>query len=129
MRYLVSMLILSSLCGCQQENESPSVDIPAVDVLDDGVRAELALPAKDKLTLATNADVQFVKTLSPEVVAAVERSVTPQSAKFRIVAARPVGEYLLLWIGFPEVMDGGAHVIYSVEKKKLVGTFLGGYSG
>ena len=129
MRCVVSMLILSSLCGCQQENGSPSIDIPPVDVLDDGVRAELALPARDELTLATNADIQFVKTLSPEVIAAVERSVTPQSAEFRIAAARPVGGYLLLWIGFPEVMDGGEHVIYSVEKKKLIGTFVGGYSG
>ncbi|MCC6698150.1 MAG: hypothetical protein IT365_21185 [Candidatus Hydrogenedentes bacterium] len=129
MRYVVSMLILCSLCGCQQKNGTPDIDIPPEDFLDDGIRAELALPAKDELTLATNADVQFVKTLSREVIAAVEQSVTPQSAEFRIAAARPVGGYLLLWIGFPEVMDGGEHVIYSVEKKKLVGTFLGGYSG
>jgi hypothetical protein len=40
-----------------------------------------------------------------------------------------VGEYVLLWIAFPEICDGGIDLIFSVKDMEIVGTFLGGYLG
>lgn len=123
------MLILAVLCGCRQGGGTPESEVSPEEMLDDAARAELHLPAEDELTLVTDADIQFAKTLDPDVSVAVEHYVKQYTAKFRIDAARRVGDYLLLWVSFPEVMDGGVDLIYSVEKGKIVGTFFGGYRG
>jgi len=68
-----------------------------------------------------------VKNLDPAVTKTVEESLKPTTVQ--ISAARPIGNYLLLWVAFPNVVDGGVDLIFSVEKKRIVGTFCGGYRG
>ena len=99
------------------------------ETLEDAARKKLKLPLKDKLTLATEEDVTFVKELSPKTVKAVEKYLKQSGEEITIVAARPVGKHLLLWVAYPKVLDGGIDLIWSTEDQKCVGTFLGGYRG
>lgn len=92
-------------------------------------RSELQLPQADQLTLATQADIDYVKTLPKEVHDTTTTFLQPRHQRFSIVAARPVGRYLLLWISFPSVADGGIDLIYSVEERTFVGEFKGGMRG
>ena len=52
-----------------------------------------------------------------------------RGVKWQVSALREVDAHILLWLNFPEIMDGGVDIIYSKEKKAVVGTFLGGYRG
>lgn len=129
MRTVVLLLVIAALSGCQPRRLADSASIPVEDALSDVARAELHLPSQTDLTLANKADMEFVKNLSPETIRAVEKALKPAGEKVSIVAARPVGNYLLLWVSFPEVADGGVDLLWSVEKNKAVGTFCGGYRG
>lgn len=126
-RWVAVMLVTMALAGCRGPGGTPV--IPATDLLTVSERAKGLLPGEAELTLATEADVHHVSRLSPEVVRTVEQFLKPCGRKSRIVAARPVGHHLLLWVCFPEVKDGGIDLIYSLEKKRVVGTFFGGERG
>jgi len=110
-------------------SEVTNAGIVIVDKLSASRRAELNLPLKDQLTLATKADVAFAKKLTPDTVRAVKTFLKPTTKKIVISAARSEGRHLLLWISFPEVVDGGIDLIWSIENRKCVGAFLGGYRG
>lgn len=125
MEHLLILLATAAVSGCQPG----SVSIPPEVALSGAARAEAGLPAGDELTRPTKTDAAFVTNLNPETVKAVEAFLRPESKKITIHAARPVGSYLLLWIRFPGIADGGIDLIWSVEKNKAVGTFLGGYRG
>ncbi|MFT5469210.1 MAG: hypothetical protein ACI8UO_004325 [Verrucomicrobiales bacterium] len=99
------------------------------NTLSPSARSHLKLPLEDVLTLAVEADTDFAAKLKPKTIKAVTRYLKPTEGKIEISAARSVGDYLLLWIAFPEVIDGGIDLIWSVEEQKSVGTFLGGYRG
>ena len=119
-------LLIIAVSGC--DNDS-SLSFPPEDALSASARDDLKLPPEGELTLATEADMDFVAELTPSTIKAVERFLKPTGEKAVISAARPVGEYLLLWIAFPEVADGGIDLIWSVGKQKCAGAFLGGYRG
>ena len=121
--------LFTVLSGCQKDNTSVETVIPPGDLLSDVARVELHLPAKSELTLAKDADIAFIKTLDPAVRTTVADILKPTGRDFQVIAARPVGKYLLLWVSFPKVADGGIDLIYSTEKKKIVGAFCGGYRG
>ncbi len=127
-RYWITILAVIVM-GCQKADVSVEEAIRPEDALTDSVRTELHLPLKGDLTLAKPADTEFVMGLSPDTVNAVESFLKPAGRKTRIVAARPIGNYILLWVAFPEVADGGVDLIFSLEKKRVVGAFLGGYRG
>ena len=97
--------------------------------MSDAARVEFHLPDKATPTLANKTDMAFVTSVAPETIKAVEEFLKPTGRKIQIVAARPMGDYLLLWVGFQEVTDGGVDLIFSARKKKVVGTFCGGYRG
>ncbi len=128
-RYWIRILAVIVMAGCQKADVSVDEAIRPEDALTDSVRTELHLPLKGDLTLAKPADTEFVMGLSPDTVNAVESFLKPTGRKTRVVAARPIGNYILLWVSFPAVADGGVDLIYSLEKKRVVGTFLGGYRG
>ena len=79
--------------------------------------------------MATAADTEYVRSLDTAVTKTVEDFFRPTGTAFQICAARPIGRYVLLWVSFPKVADGGVDLIYSAEKRKIVGEFLGGYRG
>ena len=115
-----------AVSGCEHDSSLP---VLAENALSASARDELKLPAEDELTLATKVDMDFVAELTPGTIKAVERYLKPSGETVVISAARPVGDYLLLWIAFAEVADGGIDLIWSVEKQDCAGEFLGGYRG
>ncbi len=128
MKYLIVLAVIA-LAGCQKDTACvPSPIVPA-DLLSDNARAQLHLPAKGVPTLATAADMGHVRSLDAAVTRTVEGFLKPTGTAFQICAARPVGRYVLLWVSFPKVADGGVDLIYSVEKGRIVGEFCGGYRG
>ena len=129
LRFLISTLVALVMAGCQKAHVSAEEAIRPEDALSDSARAEHHLPLKHVLTLAKPADTDFVKSLSPDTLKAIELFLEPDERKHQIVAARLIGNYILLWVAFPGVADGGVDLIYSLEKKRVVGTFLGGYRG
>lgn len=129
MRYWVITLGVLVMAGCQKVDVLVEKAIRPEDALTDSARTELHLPLNGDLILAKPIDREFVKSLSPDTVNAIESFLKPSGRKTQIVAARPIGNYILLWVAFPEVADGGVDLIFSLEKKRVVGIFLGGYSG
>ena len=128
MRYLM-MLAVIALAGCQKDTACVLSPIAPADLLSDSARAQLHLPAKSVLTLATAADMEYARSLDAAVTKTVEDFLKPTGTAFQICAARLVGRYVLLWVSFPKFADGGVDLIYSAEKRKIVGEFLGGYRG
>jgi hypothetical protein len=129
-RYLAAILAGIVVLGCAgQSANSNNVASSRDDFLSDDARAQLHLPAKGELTLAKKDDTARIEALPPEVADAVGEYLDSQSVEWCIVAARPVGKYWLLWISFPKIMDGGVDLIYSQERNKIVGEFLGGWRG
>jgi hypothetical protein len=89
------------------------------------------VPAEGVLTLATTADIDRATACSGD--AAIQSAVNDYLAKpgrqWTINAARPVGDYVLLWISFPGTADGGIDLIYSTKDQRIHWTFTGGYRG
>ena len=129
MKYLIIFLTGIAATGCQKAAVSVESALRPEDLLSDSARVELHLPPKTELTLASKTDMEYVKKVSPETIKAVETFLKPTGRDIQISAARPVGDYLLLWIAFPKVADGGVDLIFSAREKKVVGTFCGGYRG
>jgi hypothetical protein len=128
MRNLVILLcVIGPLVGCQNHSGIDGTAIQRLDFLSDGERENLRLPRKAELTLATALDRERIRELGPEVGKAVAAYLKPQA--FEIIAARLIDKHILVWIAFPDVLDGGVDLVYSVEGKRIVGTFLGGYRG
>jgi hypothetical protein len=126
MKILLLAMVMIAVSGCENESKQ---SFPPEEPLSASARIERKLPPEGELTLATEDDRKFVVELAPDTIKAVERYLKPTAEDIVISAARPVGDYLLLWIGFSEVVDGGIDLIWSVEKQECVGTFLGGYRG
>ena len=99
--------------------------------LNEAQRANARLPPSGELTLATEADISNGSIASGAVKDAIDAYLRTRDkhVTWRIGAARVVGEYLLLWVDFPEVLDGGIDLIYSSREQRIVGTFLGDLRG
>lgn len=129
MKCLIILLTVIAVTGCHRASVSIESTLCPEDLLTDQTRIELHLPAKTELTLANKTDMEYVQNLAPETIKVIEMFLKPTGSKFQINAARPIGDHLLLWIGFPEVADGGVDLIFSIGKNKVVDTFCGGYRG
>jgi hypothetical protein len=79
--------------------------------------------------LANQTDVDEAKRLPQELRDSVSAYFKSQRRDFVIVAARPAGRHVLLWISFPGVADGGVDLIYSTDDRKIIGEFQGGIRG
>ena len=128
-RFVMTLLGVLAFSGCQKQSPTGESAVSTEDILSDAARVELHLPANGELTLGTDADRKKANSLDPEVSKAVGAFLKPKAVEWQIVAARPIGKHILLWIAFLKIADGGVDLIYSVEKKKIVGEFLGGYRG
>ena len=130
MKTLIILAAIVALAGCNKNVAPPEIVITPENRLSEATRLELHLPAgTSDLTLATASDIQLSRTLDATVKTAVSDALKPKGRAFEINAARAVGNYLLLWISLPPSNDSGIDLIYSTEKKKIVGEFLGGYRG
>lgn len=125
----VCLPLLLAISCCQKHSPTGEAAVSSEGFLSAAERIELHLPAIGKLTLGTDADRGNANALDPEVSKAIEAFLKPRAVEWQICVARPIGKHILLWIGFPKIADGGADLIYSVEKKKIVGEFCGGYKG
>jgi hypothetical protein len=90
-----------------------------------------AVPSPEVLTLTTQADIAAAANAASD--AAISDAVTeylgPGAPRWRIVAARNVGDFVLLWIAFPEVADGGIDLVYSTPDHRVKWQFKGGVRG
>ena len=120
--------ILLVLCIYAIHRLEPPQTISNVPVLSDEDRKPLGLPLNGQLTLATKADVKNGRTVSEDIKKAVS-ALVPKKTKWGICAARDTGAHVLLWIGYPEIMDGGDFLIYSKKGKRIIGSFHGGELG
>ena len=125
---LITVCVLMTACyGCDTSTEPGSTKKPPT--LSPQERATAGLPAVGKLTLANAEDAKYISKLTSAVDDAVGRHLKPRNVEWKISAARPAGDYILLWIAFPEIADGGIDLIYSTKEQQIVGTFHGGYLG
>src|SRR5687768_5841775 len=90
-----------------------------------------SVPPSDILTLATQADMNAAAKSSsdPAISKAVGAYLGPGAPRWPVAAARDVGDYVLLWIGFPDIADGGIDVIYSKPDQRIEWQFKGGVRG
>jgi hypothetical protein len=85
----------------------------------------------DVLTPATPADgAAAAKAASdPAISKAVSEYLGPGAPRWQIFAARDVGECVLLWVGFPNVADGGIDLVYSKPDRRVRWQFRGAERG
>ncbi|GEM_PF-2984685 len=75
-------------------------------------------------------DAKFAKSLSDEVLNESWRYINNRSKhKTSILAAREIGDFILIFVDETNVADGGFEFVYSKKLKKVVGTFTAGYRG
>ena len=127
MKYLFMLLAMIAISSCGKKAK-PVAPTPTY-TLSVTERTELNLPLENVLTLATKEDIEFAARLDAATIKAVEQSLEYTGDKVAIVAARPIGDYLLLWIIFPNTDDGAINLIWSVENQQIVGKFYGGEQG
>ncbi|NLI76524.1 MAG: hypothetical protein GX442_08785 [Candidatus Riflebacteria bacterium] len=110
---------------------------------DDGLpreeRVRLGLPLAepvpmDQVIRPTPEDEALAASLPAEVFGAIDEYVKTRRQEIfhsagNVTAAHRIGDHLLLWVHEPGVMDGGFELIYSEEKRRIVGTFFTGYKG
>lgn len=130
--FLVFLLVWA--VGCVRATDSrqkPVESSPAYVEMPKAERSALNLPLPNVLTLAKNEDIKNAKKVSKAVRNVVGEYIKKEhrGVEWEISAAREVKGHILLWLNFPKILDGGVDVIYSKEKKAIVGTFLGGYRG
>jgi hypothetical protein len=89
------------------------------------------VPSPDVLTLATQADIGAAAKgpLDPAISKAISVYLGPGAPRWKIVAARDVGDYVLLWLGFPDIADGGIDLVYSKPEQQVKWQFKGGERG
>lgn len=90
-----------------------------------------AILSLDALTLATQADIDAAATAAsdPPLSKAVSDYLGPGAPRWHLAAARDIGDYVLLWVGFPEVTDGGMDLVYAKAERRVKWHFKGGHRG
>jgi hypothetical protein len=118
----IAVCILSG-CGQPQGSWQPPASSEAT--------RPQAIPAADVLTPATPADIAAASASEAEsaVSTAVRDYLGPGAPRWRIVASRHLGDYLLLWVAFPDIADGGIDLVYSKSDQRVKWQFRGGERG
>jgi hypothetical protein len=113
------------LAGC--DRPKPAWHYPAPSA----ATRPAAVPPSSILTPATKADIAAAPAAAadPAISAAVNDHLGPGAPRWHISAARDIGDYVLLWIGFPDVADGGIDLVYSKRDHRVRWHFLGGIRG
>ncbi len=123
--FLAVGAMLLSLAGCEKHKPSwhyptsPSTTRPA------------SVPAANVLTPPTQEDMVHVAGAASDasIANAIRVHLGPATPPWQIVAARDIGEYVLLWIAFPGIADGGIDLVYSKSNGKIACHFTGGQRG
>jgi hypothetical protein len=128
-RWALSGLAIGLVCAGFVAHWLPK-ESPRVRVEESGPRPPEA-PALGVLTLPTAEDRSRASLYlaDDDVMHALERHLGPAAPHWKIAAARPVGDCVLLWLTFPFTADGGADVVYSRSRKLVVCEFTGGERG
>lgn len=116
-------VVAIAMFGCDRQQPvrtftEPSTrpaDVPAAGVLTPAIAED----GKAAVKFATDGNI--TKAVNDFVGKSVKR--------WELTAARQVGEYVLLWIAFPGVADGGVSLVYSQKEHRIICTFLGGILG
>lgn len=114
-----------AIAGCQEPTSpwryptSPVTTRPAT------------VPASDALTLPTQTDIGMAAQAASDqsITKAVTDYLGSGAPRWNIVAARDIGDYVLLWLGFPEIADGGIDLVYSKPDQRVKWQFKGGERG
>jgi hypothetical protein len=132
---LSSALLMVLFASCSGGSVTPGANsagsAKTEKALTNAERETAGLPLEGVLTLAQPGDTDAARSVPEKVRQGVAAYIKTheRDAEWKVCAARPVGKYLLLWIWFPKIMDGGVDVIYSMDDDQVVGTFLGGIRG
>lgn len=125
-------IFLGALSACDKPSPPP-VPPPATTV---APYRPAEVPAEGVLTLATPADIARAPAFvsNPAIQKAIKDFIATDhlykpTDPWTLNAARPVGDYVLLWISFPKIADGGIDLIYSTKDHRIYWTFLGGIRG
>ena len=89
------------------------------------------VPSPDVLTLATQTDIAAATKAAsdPALSKAVTDYLGPGAPRWNVAAARDIGDYVLLWVGFHDVADGGIDLVYSKPDTRVKWQFKGGERG
>ena len=125
----MAVVVLLAICTIFATTRSgvshKAVTVPEISARE---REDLGLPLPDQLTLATQEDMNNVNAIDADIRQAISLCI-PDNTKWQVYACRDTGQFMLLWIGFPDVMDGGIDLVYSKKTKSIICSFLGGYRG
>jgi hypothetical protein len=123
---LLVTLLAMSLAGCEGPQTAATPRVPAASS-----PRPSEIPPEDVLTLATKADLDAAEEAAsdPALQKAIREHLGGDAPQWQIVAARPLGDYVLLWISFPEIADGGADLVYSRKEQRIGWSFKGGELG
>ena len=121
---LAGFALLASACGGPPPvSPSPAAAAPS--------SRPSEIPPVGVLTLATRDDMSRADTFAFDV--SIQKAVNDYLAnpgqRWTLHAARPAGDFVLLWIGFPGIADGGADLVYSTKEKQIKWEFKGGERG
>ena len=121
----VAEALCLAVAGCDDPKATWRYPTPPVTTRPSNV------PSPDVLTLATQADIATAaKSASdPSISKAVTDYLGSGAPRWNIVAARDIGDYVLLWLGFPEIADGGIDLVYSKPDQRVKWQFKGGERG
>ncbi|HEX2224815.1 MAG TPA: hypothetical protein VHN15_11475 [Thermoanaerobaculia bacterium] len=110
------VLLAMTLAGCEGPQKTGTPRVPPASS-----PRPAEIPAEDLLTLATTADMAAAHEAAsdPAIEKAVREYLGSDAPRWQIVAARPIGDYVLLWIGFTEMADGGSGLVYSRRERRI----------
>ncbi len=75
-------------------------------------------------------DMSFAKTLAPSILNEAHLYIDSVSeCDPHIIAAREIGDFILIFVDERGMADGGFEFIYSKKSRKVVGHFVAGYRG
>jgi hypothetical protein len=120
---LLLLLMAMTVAGCGRQATEPAAATQSTRPAE--------IPAPGVLTLATRADMDAAAGIAsdPAIQKAIGDRVGGSAQRWQIVAARPVGDYVLLWVSFPDVADGGVDLVYSKKERCIGWDFTGGMRG
>lgn len=124
-RFILVTLTALALSACDKP-QAGTAPIPAASS-----PRPSGIPAAGALTLATGADMKTAAQVAsdPAIQKAVGVFLGSSAARWKLVAARPIGNCILLWISFPDIADGGTDLVYSTTEQRIGWEFSGGYRG
>jgi hypothetical protein len=122
-----TFLLFALLTACACDRRGPTAAPPPAPP----APRPAEIPAAGVLTPATPADLRAAAGAAsdPAIRQAVRDYLGPSAPRWEVIAARPVGDYVLLWVNFPEIDDDGIDLVYSKKDRRVGWQFTGGLRG